>query len=74
MKLILHIEVDTDERWDSPSYLIETLKYAFEETLRGDGIKIGGITYDYRLQQEDEKSIVEIPEREERESREGKKF
>ena len=57
MKLTLHIEVDTDERWDSPSYLIETLKYAFEETLQGDGIKIGGITYDYRLQQEKSESL-----------------
>ena len=73
MKLI-HIEIDTDERWDSPSYLIETLQYAFEETLSGDGIKIGGIKYDYRLQQEDSKSLPEISEQTERESRERSKF
>jgi|TARA_R100000479_G_scaffold152233_1_gene88089 hypothetical protein len=74
MKLTLHIEIDTDERWDSPSYLIETLRYAFEDTLSGDGIKIGGIKYDYRLQQTDSKSLPEISEQTERESRERSKF
>lgn len=74
MKLILHIEIDTDERWDSPSYLVETLRYAFEETLRGDGIKIGGIEYDYRLQQSESKSVPEISGRGEEESSERAKF
>jgi len=74
MKLILHIEIDTDERWDSPPYLIETLKYAFQEQLSGDGIEIGGIEYDYRLQQDDEESSREIQELEKGENDPRSKF